>query len=567
MPKQVTFNEEARTKLLTGAKVVADAVGSTLGPKANNVAIERPFGAPSVIHDGVSVAKEIDLEDPMENLGAQLIKEAAQKTNDNAGDGTTTATILTYALASEAAKNIAAGANPMMLRKGMEMAKNDITTELKKLAKDIKTNDEIKQIATISAQDDEIGGLIAGAIDKLGNDCIIAVEESNTIGMSMEYKEGMQFDKGWMSPYFVTDPQSMESIVEDPYIVITDVSINTTTQFMEWARNLEMLYSVQQHPEFEGMDYNVVPQNMKQIPKNIVFIVGDLSGIALASVIQNKIAGLFNILAVQAPSFGDKRREYLEDLAIVTGGTVISDETGTSLATMKMEDYGHAKKIVSTKDSTMIVDGAGTTNNIKKRVSQLESILKGPDLTEFDVEKIKERIAKLTSGIAIINVGAPSEMEMREKKERCIDAIEATKAAVEEGVVPGGETALIRASQDLPMDITSSNKDIMTGIDIVINACLKPFKTLMTNSGYDAGQMMERLNMSMKSEDSINIGIDVMDGNTKDMIKAGIIDPVKVSRVALSNAVSTAGAMITTNCLITEIKNVDGQSGSDPQVG
>jgi len=574
MAKQISFNEEARTKLLTGAEVVAKAVGSTLGPKANNVAIERPFGSPSVLHDGVSVAKEIDLKDPMENLGAQLIKEAAQKTNDNAGDGTTTATILTYALASEAVKNIAAGANPMMLRKGMELAAKYIIKELKGLSKKIKNNDEVKQIATISAQDDTIGELIAGAIKKLGKDCIIAVEESNTIGMNVEYKEGMQFDKGWLSPYFVTNPNTMEAIVDDPWIVITDIKINTNAEFMKWAMNLEKLYTMQSdgykayseaNPQYKELPYEQVPKELKQVPKNIVFIVGELTGIALASVIQNKIQGFFNVLAVQAPGYGDKQKEYLEDLAIITGGNLVSTDSGGSLATMKLEDFGHAKKIVSIKDSTMIVDGYGTKAEIEKRVDQLEHILDGNDINEFDKEKLKERIAKLTSGIAVINVGAPSEMEMREKKERCIDAIEATKAAVAEGIVPGGEVIFLEAVIGLYDD--GSNPDIKTGKDIVVRACRKPFEVLMENSGYDAGQMLERLltKTSNKEESFEGMGIDVLDGEVKDMIKAGIIDPVKVSRVALENAISTSGAILTTNCLITEIKEDKDGSGSSPQ--
>jgi chaperonin GroEL len=575
MPKSVVFNEEARTKLLTGAEVVAKAVGSTLGPKANNVAIERPFGSPSVLHDGVSVAKEIDLKDPMENLGAQLIKEAAQKTNDNAGDGTTTATILTYALASEAIKNIAAGANPMMLRKGMGMASKDIIEALKGSAKKIKGNDEVKQIATISAQDDTIGELIAGAIKKLGNDCIIAVEESNTIGMNVEYKEGMQFDKGWLSPYFITDINTMEAVIEEPWIIITDIKISTNTEFMKWAMNLERLYTmssdgyktwVEGNPQYAKLSYDQVPKELKQVPKNIVFIVGELTGIALASVIQNKIQGFFNVLAVQAPGYGDKQREYLEDLAIITGGHVISLDSGGSLSSMKLDDFGHAKKIVSTKDSTMIVDGSGDEESIDKRVSQLEHILSTDGINEFDSEKLKERIAKLTSGIAVINVGAPSEMEMREKKERCIDAIEATKAAIEEGIVPGGETAYLNTLTELDPDCDG---DVRTGYDLVAEAIKKPFQILMENSGHNAGQMLERLfaATTKESEKSLSnrVGIDVIDGQLKDMIAAGIIDPVKVSRVALENAVSTAGAILTTNTLVTEIKEEENGQGSTPQ--
>jgi len=551
MSKELLFDLKAREKLLVGTGKVCRVVGSTLGPKAANVAIERPFGSPSILHDGVSCAKEIDLDDSFENLGAQLIKEAAQKTNDNSGDGTTTATILTHAIASEAIKNIAAGSNAMMLRKGIEMAVKDIVTALKNMSQKIKTNEEIKQIATISAQDETIGSLIAGAIEKLGKDCVIAVEESNTVGMNVEYKEGMQFDKGWISPYLITNPQTMEAIIDEPYIVITDAKLTTNTQFMEWARYLENLYTTDKRKEN--------PNAPVQMPKNIVFIVGEVSGIALGSIIQNKIQGFFNVLAVQAPQHGDKQKEFLQDLAIVTGGTFISEETGGSLATMKLEDYGHAKKVVSTKDSTMVISGEGNKEDIKKRVEQLEHILSSDDTSEFEKENLKERIAKLTSGIAVINVGAPSEMEMREKKERCIDAIEATKAAIEEGIVPGGEVAYLYASKRIET-APGNERDIMTGYELVFKAIKKPFQTLMSNSGYDAGQMLEKIEQAQFADEVKNIGIDVIDGQIKDMVKAGIIDPVKVSRTALENAASCAASILTTNSLVvTKKEKEDGR--------
>jgi len=540
MPKKLLFNEKARTKLLKGAKIVADAVGSTLGPKANNVAIERPFGAPSVLHDGVSVAKEIDLKDPDENLGAQLIKEAAQKTNDKAGDGTTTATILTYAMTQEAIKNIAAGANAMMLKKGMELAVKDIVRSLKRLARKIKTNDEIKNIATISAQDETIGNLITSAIKKLGKKCIIVVEESAKPTMEMEYKEGMQFDKGWVSPYFVTNPETMEAIIEDAWIMITDAKITTNAQFIEWAKNIENQYS-------EGK-----PQ--PQMPKNIVVIASEVSGIALASMIQNKMQGFLNILAVQAPQYGEAQKDILRDIAVVTNGNFISEEAGGSLATMKLQDFGHAKRVVSTKDSTIIVDGEGSKEGITHYTHILEELL-NKTTSEFEKEKLEERIAKLTSGIAVINVGAPSEMEMKEKKERCIDAIEATKAAIEEGIVRGGEVAYLAAINGLQCE---SAGDIKTGYNLVLKAVVRPFEVLMENSGYDSGMMLERLQAT-------EMGIDVRDGIKKDMIKAGIIDPVKVSRVALQNALSCACSIMTTNCLITDIKENKDDSGTISQ--
>ena len=560
MAKDIIFGRDAKEKLLNGAEIAVRVVGSTLGPRSSNVGIERPFGAPQIIHDGVSACKEIDLEDSFENMGAQLVKEAAQKTNDLAGDGTTTATILTHAIASEAIKNIAAGSNAMMLRKGIEMAVKDIVTALKDMSQKIKTNEEIKQIATISAQDETIGSLIAGAIEKLGKDCVIAVEESNTIGMNVEYKEDMQFDKGWVSPYLITNPQTMEAVIDEPYIVITDAKLTTNTQFVEWARYLENLYTTDKRKENANAPV--------QMPKNIVFVVGEVSGIALASIIQNKIQGFFNVLAVQAPQHGDKQKEFLQDLAIVTGGTFISEETGGSLATMKLEDYGHAKKVVSTKDSTMVISGEGNKEDIKKRVERLEHILSSDDTSEFEKESLKERIAKLTSGIAVINVGAPSEMEMREKKERCIDAIEATKAAIEEGIVPGGEVVYLYAGKGKKSVDSIGAKligDIGVGYDLVIKAVKKPFQMLMSNSGYDAGQMLEKIEQAQFADEIKNIGLDVIDGQIKDMIKAGIIDPVKVSRTALENAASCAASILTTNSLVVTKKEKEDGRDTPPQ--
>lgn len=561
MVKQLLFDLEARKKLLRGVEIVAKTVGSTLGPKGSNVAIERSWGTPSVIHDGVSVAKEIDLEDPFENMGAQLVKEAAQKTNDIAGDGTTTATILTYAIASEALKNIAAGENAMMLKKGIEKGIKDIVILLKKFSQKLKTNEEIKQIATISAQDETIGSLIAAAIQKLGKEAIIAVEESQTVGMSVEYKEGMQFDKGWISPYFVTKPETMEAIIEEPWIVVTDIKLTINSQFIEWIQNLESLYTkenpayknwLEQNPNYVNLSLSQIPKEFHQIPKNIVLIANEISGVALASLIQNKVQGFFNILVVQAPDYGDKQKEILQDIATVVGGNFISIDKGESLNRMQLSDYGHAKRVVATKDSTMIVDGEGKKINIQTRVQQLEHILKNIDNNEFEKERLKERIAKLTSGIAIINVGAPSEMEMREKKERCIDAIEATKAAVDEGIIAGGEIAYLFAARSLgisPQTIFNNREEVI-GYNLVLTAIKEPFKILMTNSGYDAGQMFERFLNNI----SENRGIDVIDGQLKEMIKAGIIDPVKVSRVALENAASCAISIMTTNSLIVEKK-------------
>jgi chaperonin GroEL len=540
MAKKVTFKHDAQQKILSGARIVADAVGSTLGPKANNVAIARPFGSPSVIHDGVSVAKEIELEDPEENIGAQLIIEAASKTNDKAGDGTTTATILTVKIAEEAIKNITAGANAMQLRKGMLLAKTNIVNQLREMAKPIDSDEDLRRVATISAQDEQIGTLIFSAYKKLGRSCIIAVEESRGTDMDIEYKQGMQFDKGWKSNYFVTNGDTQESVIEDPYILVTDARITNVNQIVEWANNLELTYGASQNVE------------RKMISK-LVVIAAEVNGGALITFIQNKMQGALEVNVIEAPQHGQAQKDILTDIATVTGGKFVSLEAGDKLETMALSDYGHAKRVVSTKDSTIIIGGAASKTAVNDRVKALTATL-NKATGEFDQEKLKERIAKLTSGIAVINAGGASEMEMREKKERVIDAIEATKAALEEGIVPGGQVAYLSC-----VSHCEEIGDVKTGYDIVMSAIQKPFETLMINSGYEPGAMKERLTRRPKGT-----GIDVSDGDPKDVIKAGIIDPVKVSRVALENAVSTAGAMMTTNTIITEIpkKEQDGTGNS-----
>lgn len=526
--KQLIFGVPAREKLLEGMEVVYKAVSSTLGPRATNVAMDREWGAPLIHHDGVGVAREIDLPEPYSNMGAQLIKEAASKTNDVAGDGTTTATILAYAIAQEAHRNIVAGSNAMMLRKGIEKAVDVIVEELDKAAIPTETTEELRQVATISAQNEEIGQLVADAMERIGVDGVITVEESGTTEMSTEYKEGMQFDKGYISPYFITDQISGEATVKDAYLFITDRRINDMIEFVPF---------MEKFLKMEGKK-----------SKNIVFIATDVSGAPLATLIVNNQQKNFETIAIQTPTIQDKKTALLEDLAVITGGRVISDQQGQSIDKVELSDLGFAARVTCTKDSTLIVKGAGTKEDIKKRVSFLKASRDKAD-NEYQREQIEERIAKLTTGIAIINVGAHSETEMRELKERVIDALSATKAAAEQGIVPGGETALIRAAQAL--NLLDEEGDINIGIQIVKKAIERPFKCLMSNASMDEGRMIASLESVL---DKKTYGIDVMDGQVKDLVEAGIIDPVKVPKSALVNATSVAIMVVSTNVLITPIK-------------
>lgn len=520
MAKILKFNSEAREKLLKGINTLTEAVASTLGPKGRNVALDKKWGAPNVVHDGVTVAKEIDLEDPFENMGAQLVKEAASKTNDVAGDGTTTATILAQAIVSEGLKNIQAGANPMMLRRGIELAVNSLVAELKKMSKKLTTPEEIQQVATISAQNEEIGKLISEAIGRVGKDGVITVEEGKTLQMSVEYKEGMEFDKGYVSPYFITDSDRMEASLEDPYILITDKKISNMQELLPFL------------------------EKFVAVSKTLLIIADEVEGEALATLVVNKLRGTFNVLAVAAPGFGDRRKEMLADIAILTGGVVISEDTGRKLESVAIDDLGRTGRVTSTKDTTLIVDGKGEKSKIDGRIAQIRRELDVSD-SEFDKEKLQERLAKLTGGVAVINVGAATEVEMKEKKERVIDAVAATKAAIEEGIVAGGEVALLRARpvlNKLPID-----GEEKVGIKIVYDAVEQPFRVLVTNAGLDAGIYLAKV-----LESSANIGVDVNDGVVKDLVKAGIIDPVKVTRSALQNGASVAIMVQSTNVLVTD---------------
>ena len=541
MAKILKFDTEAREKLLKGINILTEAVAATLGPKGRNVAIDKKWGAPNIVHDGVTVAKEIDLEDPFENMGAQILKEAASRTNDIAGDGTTTATVLAQAIVSEGLKNIQAGANPMILRRGIEKAVTALVAELKSISKKLTTPEETVQVATISAQNEAIGKIIADALEKVGKDGVITVEEGKTMEMSVDYKEGMEFDKGFASPYFVTDSDKMEASMEDVYVLITDKKISSMADLMPFL------------------------EKFVQVSKTLVIIAEEIEGEALATLILNKLRGSFNVLAVGAPGFGDRRKAMLEDIAVLTGATVISEDTGRKFESVEVEDLGKAGRVTSSKDTTLIVDGKGNKKAIEGRIAQLRKEIANND-SEFDREKLQERLAKLTGGVAVINVGAATEVEMKEKKERVIDAVAATKAAIEEGIVAGGEVALLRVAKVLEI-LKVEDPEEQLGISLVKKALEKPFRRLVQNAGLDEGVSLAKV-----LETTGNMGIDVNDGKIKDLVKAGVIDPVKVTRTALQNAASVAIMIMTTNVLISDKPEAEkagpgGMPGGMPGMG
>ncbi|OGE31779.1 chaperonin GroL [Candidatus Daviesbacteria bacterium RIFCSPHIGHO2_02_FULL_36_13] len=523
MPKILKFNQEAREKLMKGINTLTDAVATTLGPKGRNVALDKKWGAPSVVHDGVTVAKEIDLEDPFENMGAQLLKEAASKTADVAGDGTTTATILTKAIVTEGLKNITAGANPMILKRGIEKGTAALVEELREMSKKISTTSEVAQVATISAADSIIGKMIAEALDKVGKDGVVTVEDGKTMEMTVDYKEGMEFDKGFVSPYFATDSDKMEASIEDAYILITDKKVSSASDLVPFL------------------------EKFVEVSKNLVILADDVEGEALALLIVNKLRATFNVLALKAPGFGDKRKETLEDIAILTGGKVIAEDTGVKFESVEITDLGRVGRVTSNKDNTLIVDGKGKKSAIEARIAQIRREISSSD-SEFDKEKLQERLAKLTGGVAVINVGAATEVELKEKKERVIDAVAATKAAIEEGIVAGGEVALLRAAKALDNVKVEAGEEKI-GVEILRRALEQPFRILVRNAGMDEGVALSKV-MDLGA----NMGIDVIDGEVKDLVKAGIIDPVKVTRSALQNAASVAVMVMTTEVLITDAK-------------
>jgi chaperonin GroEL len=526
--KQLVFTEEARRKLKNGMDVVANAVATTLGPKGRNVAIDRKFGSPTITHDGVSVAKEIELEDPFENMGAQLLKEAAQKTNDIAGDGTTTSTVLAHAIVTEGLKALAAGYNPMLLKRGIEKAADSVVAGLREMAVSINTKEEIASVATNSAADPEIGNLIADVMDKVGKDGVITVEESKSMLFETEYVEGMQFDRGYISPYFITDAEHMESVINDAYILIHEKKISA------------------------AQDIVPVLEKLVQIGKReLVIIAEDIDGEALATLVLNKLRGMLNVLAVKAPGFGDRRKAMLQDIAILTGGTVISEETGRKLETTTLQDLGRAEKVVSDKDNTTIVGGKGDAAAIKGRVDQIRVEI-DKSTSDYDREKLQERVAKLAGGVAIIRVGAATETELKEKKHRVEDALSAARAAVEEGIVPGGEISLINASVSLD-GLKLENDDAQVGVGIVRKALEAPIRRLASNAGQDGSVIIDGVRREAVAKKNKNIGYNVLTGEFTDMIKAGVIDPVKVVRGALENAASIAAMMLTTEVLITDV--------------
>ena len=531
MAKKIIYGEEARLKLKSGVDQLANAVATTLGPKGRNVALDKSWGAPSVIHDGVSIAKEIELKDPFENMGAQLVKEASSKTADVAGDGTTTATVLTQAIVTEGIKNITAGANPMVMRRGLEKAGEHIVTELKKMKKELKTED-VANVAAISAGDEELGKIIAGALESVGKNGLVTVEEGRGLTTEVEIKEGMEFDKGYASSYFATDPQRMTAEIDDAHILITDMKITNLQDMLPFL------------------------ENFVKVSKNLVIIADDIEGEALATLVVNKLRGTFNVLAVKAPGFGDRRKAMLEDIALLTGGTVISEDTGRKLESVTLEDCGQADKVKADADSTQIIGGAGDKSDVKARITQLKSEIEKSD-SEFDREKLLERLAKLSGGVAVINVGAATEVELKDRKERAIDAVAATKAALEEGIVPGGGVALLDIAQKMDvkdLQNASASQDEITGFRIVKDAIESPMKKLIENAGLDAGELIAKAREASATGHGFNIKkVDSVEtAKTVDMIKAGIIDPVKVVRTAVQNAVSVATMILTTEALVAD---------------
>ncbi len=526
--KQLVFSEDARRKLKHGINVVAEAVSATLGPKGRNVAIDRKFGSPTVTHDGVSVAKEIELEDPFENMGAQLLKEAATKTNDIAGDGTTTSTVLAHAIVNEGLKALEAGYNPMLLKRGIEMAADAIGDELRKSAVKIDTKEEIGYVATNSAADAEIGGLIADVMDKVGKDGVITVEESKSMAFETEFVEGMQFDRGYLSAYFITDTENMEAVINDAYVLINEKKISAAQDIVPL---LEKLVQVGK--------------------RELVIIAEDIDGEALATLVLNKLRGMLNVLAVKAPGFGDRRKAMLQDIAILTGGTVISEETGRKLETTTVQDLGRAEKIVSDKENTTIVGGKGEKSGIEGRIKEIRAEI-DKSTSDYDREKLQERLAKLSGGVAIIRVGAATETELKEKKHRVEDALSAARAAVEEGIVPGGEISLINASKALD-NLKPENEETKVGINIVRKALEAPIRKLAANAGQDGSVIIDTVRRTATEKKNSNIGFNVLSGEYTDMIKAGVIDPVKVVRGALENAASIAAMILTTDVLITDL--------------
>ncbi|MGO9584013.1 MAG: chaperonin GroEL [Acidimicrobiales bacterium] len=522
MPKLIAFDEQARRALENGMNQLVDAVKVTLGPKGRNVVLEKKWGAPTITNDGVSIAKEIELEDPWEKVGADLVKEVAKKTDDVAGDGTTTATVLAGAMVHEGLRNVAAGANPMSLKRGIEIGVETAVARLKAVSKEIDAKDQIAQVASISSADDEIGAMIAEAIDKVGKDGVITVEESQTFGMEMELVEGMRFDKGYISPYFVTDPDRMEAVLEDPYILLVGSKISAVRDLLP------------------------VLEKVMQTGKPLMIVAEDVEGEALATLVVNKIRGTFRSTAVKAPGFGERRKAMLQDIAILTGGQVITEEVGLKLENVALDLLGRARKVVVTKDETTVVEGAGDDADIKGRISQIKSEIENTD-SDYDREKLQERLAKLSGGVAVIKVGAATEVELKEKKHRIEDAVSTTKAAIEEGVVPGGGVALLRSQQAILEAAEKLDDDEATGARIVARAVEEPLKQIAVNAGLEGGVVVEKVK-GLKGAHGLNAAT----GEYEDLFKAGVIDAAKVTRSALQNAASIAALFLTTEAVVVD---------------
>jgi chaperonin GroEL len=527
MAKQLVFDEEARRSLKKGIDILAGAVKSTLGPKGRNVALDKKFGAPSVTHDGVTVAKEIELENKFENMGAQLLKEAATRTVDVAGDGTTTATVLAQAIVNEGLKNLAAGANPMQLKRGIDKGTEAVVEYIRKMAIPVEGKKEIAQIASISAADEQIGDLIAEVMDRVGKDGVITVEESRGINFETEYVEGMQIDKGYISPYFVTNSEKMEASIENPYILITDKKISAVQDILP-----------------------LIEKIVQQGKREVVIIAEDVDGEALATLVVNKLRGILNVLAVKAPGFGDRRKDMLRDIAALTGGQYISEETGRRLDNATLADLGSARLVIASKDETTIVEGRGSQADIQGRIRQIKAQIE-ETTSDYDREKLQERLAKLAGGVALIKVGAGTEVELKYRKTRVEDALSATRAGVEEGMVPGGGVALLNAVEAL--DTLNLSGDAATGVSILRRALEEPLRQLVANGGRDGSVIVEGVRRAQREKGNNHIGYNVLTDEYVDMVEAGIIDPAKVTRSALQNATSIAAMILTTEALITDL--------------
>src|SRR5579862_3266239 len=529
--KELKFNEDARRSLQRGVDILADAVKVTLGPKGRYVVLDKKFGAPTITNDGVTIAREIEVEDVFENQGAQLVREVATATNDVAGDGTTTATVLAQAIVREGLKNVAAGANPMGLKRGIETAVDAVVENLKEQSKDVSGREDIARIATVSSREREIGDVIADAIEKVGKDGVVNVEEGQTLGLELEFTEGMQFDKGYLSPYMITDPERMEAVLDDPYVLVANQKIGAVKDLLP------------------------VLEQVIQSGKPLLIVAEDVEGESLATIVVNKLRGTFQAVAVKAPGFGDRRKRMLEDIAILAGGEVITEEMGLKLENTKLSQLGHARRVVVDKDTTTIVDGAGDAEGIKGRIKQLKQEIENTD-SDFDREKLQERLAKLSGGVAVVKVGASTETEMKEKKHRVEDALQATRAALEEGIVPGGGVALLNAADAVKEKANSLEGDERTGAQIILRALEEPLRQLATNAGLEGSVVINQVRSAKPGQ-----GLNVDTGEVEDLVKSGIIDPTMVTRSALQNAASIAKNILTTEAIVAEAPEKNGSGG------